>query len=86
MSNPDAFCLWLRGYVELDGAHPTPEQWECIKQHLDLVFTKVTPPLAKPPKEEKMVMLPDPKPGVMVTDPGKPDMLCGRATDELMYC
>lgn len=46
MSNPDAFCLWLRGFVELDGSHPTPEQWECIKQHLDLVFTKVTPPVA----------------------------------------
>lgn len=40
---PEAFCYWLQGHVELGGAPPTAEQWEVIKDHLKLVFTKVTP-------------------------------------------
>ena len=36
------FTYWLKGYTELGGACPTPEQWEVIKEHLDLVFSKVT--------------------------------------------
>ena len=43
------FTYWCQGFVELTGgAHPTPEQWKMIKEHLALVFTKVTPPLEKP--------------------------------------
>lgn len=40
---PLNFCYWLRGYIELDGATPSPEQWSAIADHLDLVFKKVTP-------------------------------------------
>lgn len=38
-----SFAWWLQGWVELNGgAQPTAEQWEVIKEHLALVFTKVT--------------------------------------------
>ena len=40
---PENFCFWLNGYVELDGRLPTLEQWRSIKEHLNLVFDKVTP-------------------------------------------
>lgn len=36
------FCYWLQGYVELGGKPPTKEQWEVVKEHLGLVFNKVT--------------------------------------------
>jgi hypothetical protein len=38
------FCYWLQGFVELGGEPPTKEQWASIKEHLALVFTKVTSP------------------------------------------
>lgn len=40
--DPLSFAYWLQGFVELHGAPPTPQQWEVIKEHLALVFTKVT--------------------------------------------
>lgn len=36
------FCMWLNGYVELDGKTPTDDQWEMIKEHLALLFNKTT--------------------------------------------
>lgn len=39
---PEQFCYWLNGFIELHGQPPTPAQWESIKEHLALVFTKVT--------------------------------------------
>lgn len=38
------FCRWLQGFAELSAEAPTPEQWKSIKEHLALVFLKVTPP------------------------------------------
>jgi hypothetical protein len=40
------FSYWLQGFTELqpDLEAPTPEQWKAIREHLALVFTKVTPP------------------------------------------
>lgn len=32
------FVYWLQGFIELNGAPPTPEQWKIIGQHLNLVF------------------------------------------------
>ena len=37
------FTMWLQGFAELNTAPPTPEQWKSIREHLQLVFTKVTP-------------------------------------------
>lgn len=38
------FTYWLQGYVEItNGAQPDATQWAIIKDHLALVFNKVTP-------------------------------------------
>jgi hypothetical protein len=43
---PEQFAYWLQGFVELGkGAAPTPEQWKSIREHLETVFKKVTPPV-----------------------------------------
>lgn len=39
-----SFCYWLQGFVELcPNQHPTISQWNAVKDHLQLVFNKVTP-------------------------------------------
>lgn len=44
--SPENFAYWLQGFVELtQGQTPCPAQWKAIKEHLDLVFKKVTPPI-----------------------------------------
>jgi len=42
---PEQFTYWLQGFVELNKTIPTEEQWKSIKDHLSVVFTKVTPPM-----------------------------------------
>jgi len=39
------FVFWLQGFVEIQNSDnpPTKEQWQIIKDHLQLVFRKVTP-------------------------------------------
>lgn len=55
-----AFCYWLNGYVELHGEPPTPDQWATIKEHLALVFTKVTTDRTKPCRERRRpIVLPE---------------------------
>lgn len=39
---PEQFCYWLQGFCELSEAAPTEEQWDMVKEHLNLVFDKVT--------------------------------------------
>lgn len=39
----EQFAYWLQGFTELHGENPTPEQWLMIKDHLALVFRKMTP-------------------------------------------
>ena len=41
----NSFAMWLNGYVELGGERPSEAQWQMIKEHLSLVFKKVTNPL-----------------------------------------
>ncbi|WP_250538792.1 MULTISPECIES: hypothetical protein [unclassified Caballeronia] len=49
---PEQFSYWLQGFVELgNGAAPTPEQWKSIREHLDTVFKKVTPPVQTGPSD-----------------------------------
>ena len=40
---PENFTYWLQGFVELNGDCPNEFQWQEIKNHLALVFNKVTP-------------------------------------------
>lgn len=73
------FAFWLQGYLELreDDKPLTPKQVQIIKDHLALVFTKVTPDRkAEPSKDEE----PDvwPSPGF---DPfNRPDVYCAPVT------
>lgn len=39
----ESFCFWLQGYFELGGDNLSPQQVQIIKDHLALVFNKVTP-------------------------------------------
>lgn len=64
----EQFVYWFQGFVELDGAEPTPEQWQSIKDHLQTVFKKVTPPVIGPglfsPHRDLAKMLRDAAPGL----------------------
>lgn len=41
---PEQFTYWLRGFLELSNSEEfSKEQVQKIKDHLNLVFTKVTP-------------------------------------------
>lgn len=42
---PSDFAFWLRGFAEIAGEQtvPNPTQWQIIMDHLNTVFTKVTP-------------------------------------------
>ena len=42
------FAYWLQGFAELQPEPPTAEQWQSIREHLALVFQKVTPPVTYP--------------------------------------
>ena len=51
-----SFCYWLQGFFELSNSNKlTTKQVQQIKDHLDLVFTKVTP---NRNKEKKSAGLP----------------------------
>lgn len=41
--SPENFVYWLNGYVELNGSIPNEQQWESIKDHLQLVMDKKSP-------------------------------------------
>lgn len=40
---PEQFAYWMQGFAELSPCPPSPEQWQSIRDHLELVFKKVTP-------------------------------------------
>lgn len=41
---PEQFAYWLQGYAELNpNTPPNLDQWRQIQDHLNTVFTKVTP-------------------------------------------
>lgn len=49
MNTSQDFCLWLQGFVELQDAESISDtQWLQIKDHLKLVFDKVTPDRSNP--------------------------------------
>jgi len=44
------FAYWLNGFAELHGGTPPSEaQWKAIREHLALVFNKVTPAMMNSP-------------------------------------
>lgn len=76
---PEQFCFWLHGFFELtDTRNVTEEQAQMIREHLDLVFTKVTPPLKKKPdllKEEICEAVAEMKQGARFV-PSTPGKIC----------
>lgn len=43
---PEQFCYWLQGRAELQpDKAPSTAEWKMIREHLETVFVKVTPPL-----------------------------------------
>ena len=44
----EQFAYWLQGFAEMNGGVPTEAQWQSVKEHLALVFQKVTPILGDP--------------------------------------
>lgn len=69
----EQFCYWLQGYFEMtENATLSPNQILMIKDHLGLVFNKVTPDLGQPP----MVTTPL-HPGAFM--PLDPDVICANA-------
>lgn len=48
----EQFAYWLQGYAELTGDQPpNAEQWASIREHLQLVFKKVTGPVRVVPTD-----------------------------------
>ena len=39
---PEQFCYWLQGRAELVEGPPSEGEWAVIREHLGLVFQKVT--------------------------------------------
>lgn len=39
----EQFAYWLQGFAELNPQAPNAEQWQAIRDHLQLVFKKETP-------------------------------------------
>lgn len=65
--NEKEFAYWLQGFVELtDSVSITEVQWKMIKEHLSLVFNKITPAL-----QDTVLM---PQPG-FTTLPFKPGLI-----------
>ena len=58
---PEQFAYWLQGFTELspDMERPSAAQWQAIKDHLQTVFVKVTPPVGRPA---------DPSPGKLLEE------------------
>lgn len=55
--NPEAFTYWLKGYFEIsDSNHLTSNQVQIIRDHLDLVFAKVTPERKIEPDFSKLLV------------------------------
>ena len=40
--NAEQFAYWLQGFAELNGGPPNEIQWAMIREHLGLLFNKVT--------------------------------------------
>lgn len=80
----DKFVYWLQGFVELADTPTISEaQWKMIKEHLKLVFKKVTPPLGFPPVNPAPLITPMP---VLPPQPAwEPRITCStQGVDNLM--
>lgn len=42
LMKPEAFITWISGYIDLTNKVPSGVQWDIIREHLQLVFVKIT--------------------------------------------
>jgi hypothetical protein len=79
--NSENFAYWLQGYFELLGKDEplTKEQTQIIKDHLALVFDKVTPDRKVEPVKNKE---PDKWPSIDYNPFDRPDVFCAPTTVE----
>jgi hypothetical protein len=80
--NSEQFAYWLQGFAEMNGdTPPSYEQWKMIKEHLSLVFKKVTPTKFEwtPPLPGMPTTLPYIRPGPYIGDQPYPpgQVICG---------
>lgn len=78
--SPNHFLYWLKGYVDIGGGTPNLVQWEIIKDHLQLVFEKVTPDrwtADQAAKESTAKILEETKIWTLPPDYPRPDVMCG---------
>lgn len=59
---PEQFAYWLHGFFEIAGSNQlSPKQVMMVKEHLDLVFKKVTNSQTETIEEKKEIPIVDPK-------------------------
>lgn len=69
MMDAHNFAYWLNGFAELNGdTPPSKAQWKSIREHLGLVFEKVTPPVSHRTTQTPFIdWYPSPSPGQPLT-------------------
>jgi hypothetical protein len=85
---PQEFCYWLQGRAELLPDQPPSEaEWKMIREHLALVFHKVTPARGEPSEIEKALRRFDPlKPPPFAPTPGWDRAQCVTSKTQVSYC
>lgn len=89
---PEQFCYWLQGFAELNTKMPpNPTQWRQIQDHLNTVFTKVTPsyPTINPVNPMNPLpypFMPNTGPWISPTTPGtRPEVICSVSPNSGAY-
>lgn len=87
--DPTSFCYWLKGFFEIsDAKELTQKQVQIVRDHLDLVFNKVTPnrntdevieEFLKISPQEKQELMFNPKHLINI-QPNEPGKLCSPNT------
>lgn len=70
--SPEQFIYWFQGFAELTPNPPDARQWDQIREHVALVFKKVTPPLGYKGNEHKPPAPPPAPPTRIVRDDRPP--------------
>lgn len=78
----ESFCYWLQGFFELQNPTTlTPEQVECIKRHLNMVFVhEIDPAMGDKSHQHKLNEIHSPGPNDS-KQPYSPSQVNGTLTD-----
>ena len=89
--NAKSFTYWLQGFFELsETTDLSPKQIQMIKDHLNLVFEKVTPDrVTNDVKKKEPETFVEALEGLGITDPFANDSICSSTSDledAVRYC